>query len=122
MTTASEALVTRLWQQIWIDGDLAQVDEILGPQFIRHTRDGTTTMTPEEYRRHISSVVRTIRGTDVAITHIASCDDMVYARLSLHGVNLDTSRDVKLTWLAQYRIAEDRVVESWTMHQSDLDW
>lgn len=122
MTTASEALVKSLWQKIWIEGDLDQVDELLAPQFVRHTRDGTTTMTPSEYRRHISSVVRTIRGTEVTIAHIASCDDMVFARLNLHGVNLDTSRDVKLTWMTQYRIAGERIAEAWTMHQPDLDW
>jgi predicted SnoaL-like aldol condensation-catalyzing enzyme len=58
----------------------------------------------------------------VTIEHIASVGDMVYARLNLEGVNLDTGNALRLTWLTQYRIADGKIAEAWTMHQSGLDW
>ena len=119
---ANEALVARLWRQIWIDGALDQLDETVSDPYVRHTRDGTVTTSPAEYARHLESVVRTIRGTEVAFDAIASSGDLVFARLTLHGVNLATEAGVKITWLTQYRIAEERIVEAWTMHQSALDW
>jgi SnoaL-like protein len=118
----NERLVSRLWNQIWIEGALEHLDEVIADPFTRHTRDGTEVTTPSEYARHIESAVRMIRGTEMVVEHIASVDDMVFARLHLHGVNLTTGTTVKITWLTQYRIAGGRIAEAWTMHQSGIDW
>ena len=122
MTTDNEALVSRLWEQIWIRGEFDDVDALIADPYIRHTRAGTTTLSPSAYASHISSATRTTRGTKVTIVDIASADDMVFARLHLDAVNLETGNTVRLTWLTQYRIADGKVAESWTLHQSGLDW
>ena len=114
--------MTRLWQEIWIDNDFTRLQELVADPYVRHTRDGTVASTPAEYARHIESAVRTIRGTEVEIHDTATAGDIVFARLNLHGVNLSTGNAVKLTWLAHYRIVDGRVAESWTMHQTGLDW
>jgi predicted SnoaL-like aldol condensation-catalyzing enzyme len=118
----NEALVTQLWDRIWISGDLDELEQLVCDPYIRHTRDGTVSAPPADYARHLRNVVRTIRGTAVTIEHIASVGDMVYARLNLEGVNLDTGNALRLTWLTQYRIADGKIAEAWTMHQSGLDW
>ncbi len=118
----NETLVTRLWQRVWIEGALDELHELVTDPYIRHTRDGTVSAPPAEYARHIASAVRTIRGTKLIVDHIASVDDMVYARIVLHAVNLSTEATLKLTWLAQYRIVDGHIAESWAMHQSDIDW
>ncbi len=122
MTTEHEALVRRLWNEIWIDGDLDKLDEIVAAHFTRHTRDGTMSGTPADYAQHIESAIRTLRGTELTIATLSSIDDMVFARLRLHAMNLTTSASVVITWLAQYRIEGDRIAESWSMHQSGIDW
>lgn len=122
MTTDNETLVTRLWDQIWIAGEFDDLDQILADPYVRHTRDGTIEMTPTQYGDHIKSATRTLRGTKVSVVNIASVDDMVYARIHLHAVNLETGNSLRLTWLTQFRIAEGRIAESWTMHQTGLDW
>lgn len=122
MTTDHEALVTRLWNQIWIDGELDRLAEVVRDPYIRHTREGTETTTPTAYARHLESAVRTIRGTEVQINAMVTSGDIVFARLNLHGVNMETGNAVKLTWMAQYRIADGRIAEAWTMHQPGLDW
>ena len=122
MTTDHHDLVARLWNQIWIDGDLDLLDEIVADPYVRHTREGTETTTPAAYARHIESAVRVLRGTEVEINDIVSSGDLVFARLTLHGVNMETGAQVKLTWLTEYRIAGGRIAEAWTMHQSGLDW
>ena len=121
-TSDNEQLVDRLWNQIWIEGALEKLAEVIADPFVRHTRDGTEVTTPAEYAHHIESAIRTIRGTEMVVDHIASVDDMVFARLHLHGLNLSTGTTVKITWLTQYRVAEGRIAEAWTMHQSGLDW
>lgn len=122
MTVENQQLIRQLWQQIWIEGDLDALGEIVGDPYVRHTRDGTNTTTAAGYAQHISSAVRTLRGTEVTVEHMSSDGDLVFARLTLHGVNMETSATVKLSWLAHYRIADGKVAESWTMHQAGLDW
>ena len=122
MTTENEALVGRLWEKIWITGDFDDIDSLVADPYIRHTRDGTTTSSTAAYETHIEAATRTFRGTKVTVADIASADDIVFARLHLDAVNLDTDNAVRLTWLTQYRIANGKIAESWTMHQSGLDW
>ncbi len=122
MSADSESLVKSLWNHIWIDGDLDRLGEVVADPFVRHTREGTQTTTPQEYARHLISVRDTIRATEVRFEHLSSIDDHVYARLVVDGVNLAIGDAVHLTWLAQYRIADGRIAEAWTMHQTDLDW
>ena len=122
MSTDNETLVARLWDHIWIDGDFDDLDNLVADPYVRHTRDGTTSVSPAVYASHIKAATRTIRGTKVTVVDIASADDMVFARLHLDALNLDTGNSLRLTWLTQYRIEDGKIAESWTMHQSGLDW
>lgn len=122
MTKHNEELVTRLWHTIWMTGDVDDLVNIVADPYIRHTRDGTVSTSPADYARHLAGVVRTVRGTEMKIVDIASIDDMVFARVHLTGINLETGNKLNLTWMTQYRIADDRIAEAWTMHLTDLDW
>ena len=122
MSRENEELAETLWKHIWLDRSLARLGEVLADPFVRHTRDGTERTTPERYARHVSSSVATIRPTKLHFDHVASVDDCVFARLRLEGVNVAVGAPVKITWIAQYRIAEGLIAESWSMHQTDLDW
>ena len=121
-SAANQDLVTRLWQEIWIDNDFTRLRELVSDPYVRHTRDGTVSSTPAEYARHIESAVQSIKSTAVDIDDLTSVGDRVYARLRLRGVNLTTGDELHLTWLAHYRIVDGRVAESWSMHQTGLDW
>ena len=122
MSRDNETLIKTLWNHIWVDQSLDRLGEVLADPFVRHTRDGTERTTPQRYARHISSSVKTIRPTSLHFAHIASVDDYVYARLVLEGVNVAVGSKLKITWLAQYRIADGLIAESWSMHRTDLDW
>ena len=119
---SNEDLVTALWHQIWIDNDFERLSELVDDPYVRHTRDGTITATPDEYARHIESTVQSIKSTAIDIDDLTSVGDRVYARLRLRGVNLTTGDELVITWLAHYRIHAGRIAESWSMHQTGLDW
>ena len=122
MSRENEELVEALWRHVWLDRSLDRLGEVLADRFVRHTRDGTERTTPERYARHVSSAVATIRPTELRFDHISSVGDFVFARLGLEGVNVAVGTPVKITWIAQYRIASGLIAESWSMHQTDLDW
>ena len=122
MTTDNEALVARLWHQIWIDGNFDDLDKLVADPYVRHTRDGTSSSSPTDYASHIKSATRTLRGTKLTIVDVASSEDLVFARIHLDAVDLDTGNKLPLKWLAEFRIADGKIAESWSMHQSGLDW
>lgn len=122
MSTDNEALVSQLWRKLWIESDFDDLGTLVADPYLRHTRDGTTSVSPGAYASHIKAATRTLRGTKVTVVDIASTDDMVFARLHLDAVNLETGNELRLTWLTQYRVENGKIAESWTMHQSGLDW
>ena len=115
-------IVEAIWQRIWIDHELDALDDLLADPYVRHTREGTVTMTPAEYGATVAAAVEVIRGTRVHVDDIAAAGDTVWARMTLEAVNISLGEPVTITWLGQYRIADDRIAESWVLHESGLDW
>jgi len=122
MSPENEALIETLWNHIWIEQSLDRLGEVLADPFVRHTREGTELTTPRDYALHISSSAATIRPTRLHFDQISSVDDYVFARLGIEGVNVAIGGTLKITWLAQYRIADGLIAESWSMHQTGLNW
>ncbi|MCQ3812955.1 MAG: nuclear transport factor 2 family protein [Acidimicrobiia bacterium] len=122
MSHENENLVKTLWHHIWIDRCLERLGEVLADPFVRHTRDGTEQTTPQRYASHVSSTVETLRSTGLTFYQLSSVDDLVFARFVLEGVNVAIGCEIRITWLAHYRIAAGRIAELWVMHQADLDW
>lgn len=117
-----EDLVMRLWQQIWIDNDLDRITDLVADPYVRHTRDGTISSTPAGYARHVEKAIGNIRSTGLEVDDISSEGDKVYAHVRVRGINLTTGDGIVITWLAHYRIHDGRVAESWSLHQTGLDW
>ncbi len=95
---------------------------LLTDPYVRHNRDGTLSSTPADYATRVCSVVAPIRGTRVDFDQLSEIDGRVWARLTLHGVNLEVGSSMSITWLSEYRIVGDQIAETWSMHQTDLDW
>ncbi len=79
-------------------------------------------MRPDEYAGHITRITSHLRGTEVDVAHLAEVDDMIYARFTLKGMNLTTGTPVRVAWMGQYRVADGRLAESWTIRHSDAAW
>ncbi|MDH3706686.1 MAG: ester cyclase [Acidimicrobiia bacterium] len=122
MPTEPADVVRALWQRIWIDGALDQLGDLVTDPYIRHTREGTAAQSPAEYGRAVGAATDVIRGTKVQIDDMATVDDMVWARMTLHAVNINLGTEVRITWIGQYRVVNGKVCESWVLHESGLDW
>lgn len=122
MTSHEDDPVVRLWRHLWIDGDDHAVAALLADPYVRHTTDGRQVSSPAEYARHVCTVTRHIKGTDVLVAHLSHAGDITHARFSLAGVNLTTGEPVAIGWLAQYRTENGLLAESWSMRQTDFSW
>ncbi len=115
-------IVEELWQRIWMDDDLDDLGDLVADPYVRHTRDGTARVDPKQYAASVAEAVKVVRGTRVVIDEMVTVGDKVWSRMTLHAVNLNLGEEVTITWLGVYRIADDRVAESWVLHEAGLDW
>jgi hypothetical protein len=114
--------VVRLWRTIWLGDPADGLDDILSDPYIRHTRDGTASVTIHEYVEHMRQATRNVRGTDLRVDQSVEMTDRTFIRVTLMGVNITSGDPVMITVIGEYRLNEGRIAESWSMHQPGLDW
>jgi len=114
--------VVRLWRTIWLGDPADGLDDILSDPYIRHTRDGTASVTIREYVEHMRQATRNVRGTDLRVDQSVEMADRTFIRVTLMGVNITSGDPVMITVVGEYRLNEGRIAESWSMHQTGLDW
>jgi hypothetical protein len=122
MTDTPESPVSRLWHTIWLGEPSDMLDDVLADPYVRHTRDGTVSVSVRQYRDHMRQATRNVRGTSLSIDQLVETGDRAFARITLEGVNVASGDPVTITVAGEYRVSDGLIVESWSMHQPGLDW
>ena len=103
----------RLWgAEVWGEGRLELVPDLVGPEYVRHNAEGTRVVTPESYAKEIAAA----RGRNVRFEmDAASIDgDLLWTRWTSSGNGPDgESRTAK--GLQLYRFEEGKLVETWNL-------
>ena len=120
--TPAESVVRGYWDRIWLDRDLDALEDLVADRVVRHTAEGTETLTRAELRRRLAGAFEAVRASEVSIDAIIADGATVWVRLTLRGVSLATAAPMSLAWLAQYRIEGGRIAELWALHQPGADW
>jgi hypothetical protein len=115
-------LSTRWWQEVWRDGDVDVVDEILTDPFVRHSAAGTTTTSRDEYKRMLSDFQRTLHRPETTIEARDIVGDRIWTRATSRGVNLQTGERSVVSWLLLQRIDHDRIAEHWALTLAGVEW
>ena len=122
MTDHADNPVARLWNAAWLDREPDTLAALVADPYIRHGREGTSRMSPSEFADRVASSLGHFKGTELSIDDLATVGDMVYGRVRMVGVDLNTGSPVSISWLGHFRIEDGVVAESWMLHQTDLDW
>ena len=120
--TAPESVVRAYWERVWLERDLDALEDLVTDPVVRHTAEGTQSLTRGEYRRRLADAFEAVRATDVSIDSITADGPLAWVRLTLRGVSLATAAPMSLAWLGQYRVEDGRIVELWALHQPGADW
>ena len=120
--TAAESAVRGYWERVWLERDLDALEDLVADPIVRHTAEGTETLTRLELRRRLAGAFEAVRASEVSIDALVADGDAVWVRLTLRGVSLATAAPMSLAWLAQYRIEGGRIAELWALHQPGADW
>jgi len=122
VAAGAEMTVRNYWQRVWLDDSLDALDDLVADETVWHTSEGTKTLTRQALRRRLASARAAIRVEDVTVNALCADGGSVWVRLTLRGVSLAALSPMTLVWIAQHRVTGGRIVESWTLHQSGIDW
>lgn len=114
--------LVRYWTMLWVEGNGDQISEVLADPFVTHSSEGTIHRTPADQAAHVLSITEHLRGTQVEFHLLDAIADRLHARFTLRGVNLRSGHPVTVGSLAQYRLVDGRLAESWATHTTGLEW
>ena len=120
--TAAESAVRGYWERVWLERDLDALEDLVADPIVRHTAEGTETLTRRELRHRLAGAFEAVRASEVSFDAVAAEGNTVWVRLTLRGVSLATAAPMSLAWLAQYRVENGRIAELWALHQPGADW
>ena len=119
---SAEEIVHRYWTSVWLERDLSVVAESYTDPTVRHTAEGSRTLTAEQLEAEVADQLRAVRGESFSIDQLTVDGDIAWLRLTLRGLSMAAMTPTVITWLAQYRIEDGRIAETWVLHRSGVDW
>ena len=120
--TSPESVVRAYWERVWLEQDLDALEDLVTDPVVRHTAEGTQSLTRREYRRRLTDAFEAVRATEVSMDSVTADGPLAWVRLTLRGVSLATATPMSLAWLGQYRVEDGRIAELWALHQPGADW
>jgi ketosteroid isomerase-like protein len=116
------AVSQRWWDDIWRDGNLAVVEELLTEPFTRHTSTGSETVSRAAYRGRLAEFQRVLSRVQTTIHDRTVDGDRVWTRALSKGINKETGERSVVTWLIVQRIEDGRIAEHWVATFPNVEW
>ena len=127
-TEENKALVRRLVEEVWNQGNLAIFDALYAPDFIFHDPGLPQVRTREEDKQWIAGILRAFPDFHITIEDLIAEGDQVVVRLTARGTNIGdlrvpaphpaTGKHVTITGNIIVCVANGQFMEIW--HQ--VDW
>jgi steroid delta-isomerase-like uncharacterized protein len=120
-TEENKTLANRVWQEVWHQGDLSQVDELFAQDFVRHDPGGRVLRGTNQNRQFIDSLRTAFPDVHYTVEDQIAEGDKVVVRYRFRGTHLGefqgmppTKKQVAYTGILIYRISHGKIVEQWT--------
>jgi hypothetical protein len=108
----------RLWgEEVWENGKLELVKQLVAPEYIRHDARGDRIVTPEQYAEEIKESRKYWESREhVGKTHaISAKDDLIWTRSSGVWTNPEDGTKGSGRDLQVYRFVNGKLAETWAI-------
>ena len=110
-------IARRYNEQIWSNGDLTVIDEIVSPEYIDHTNPEARTR--EGLKKNAAAFHANNSDVWITVEDQIAEGHLVMNRLAGQGIDNATGKKWKLeTFFDVFRIMDGRIVEFWHAHDS----
>ena len=125
IAAANKALLRRFYKEVYVDWNMALVDEVVSPRFTSHDwpddgRDG-----PQAFREYYAAIRSAVPDARYDVDDLIAEGDRVVVRWTLRGTHngdfrgiTPTGRPIALKGIAIYRVDHGKLMERWVV--SDL--
>lgn len=123
MAKGHDELLHRWFENVWNQGDVDHVDQLLAPAAVLHETavgpDGTQTL--EDFKAMARTLRQAIPDIRFRVDDTLQSGDRAAARVTVTGTHTGpglgiapTGRKFRVTGIVMIRVAGDRVVEGWS--------
>ncbi len=122
MSVEENKAIIRRWAEVWHARDMAAVDEVLTPDYVRHDPNIPEVRGPEAEKQLMMTYFTAFPDLRFSVDDIVAEGDMVVTRLTVHGTHQGellgippTGKQVAISAIEIFRIAEGKIVEQWVI-------
>lgn len=125
IAAANKELVRRFYKEVYVDWNMALVDEVVSPRFTSHDWPEGGATGPEAFRDYYSGLRSVVPDAHYEVDDLIAEGDRVVVRWRLLGTHqgefqgiAPTGRAITLKGVAIYRVNGGKLMERWVV--SDL--
>jgi len=122
IVTANKELVRRFYKEVYVDWNMALVDEVVSPQFTSHDWPKGSPTGPEGFRNFYSAIRSALPDARYEVDDLIAEGDKVVVRWRLLGTHKGdfrgiaaTGREIALKGIAIYRVEAGKLMERWVV-------
>ena len=122
IAAANKELVRRFYKEVYVDWNMALVDEIVSPRFVSHDWPADGPVGPEGFRIFYSAIRAALPDARYAVDDLIAEGDRVVVRWRLLGTHkgdfrgiAPTGRAIALKGIAIYRVERGKLMERWVV-------
>ena len=119
---ANKELVRRFYKEVYVDWNMALVDEVVSPRFISHDWPKGSPTGPEGFRKFYSDIRSALPDARYEVDDLIAEGDKVVVRWRLLGTHKGdfrgiaaTGREIALKGIAIYRVEGGKLMERWVV-------
>jgi len=116
------AYADRWWSELWAEGRIDLVDELVAPRHVRHSSSGSRWLDREEFKIELVQHQRVLHRPVTEINALTVTDGIIWSRATSRGANLDTGEPMVVCWLQMQRLEQAMLAESWLLTATGTDW
>jgi len=125
VASVNKGLVRRFYKEVFVDWNMASVDDVVSPRFISHDWPKGGPAGPQAFRNFYAAIRRAVPDARYEIDDLIGEGDRVVVRWRMLGTHegdfegiAPTGRAITLKGIAIYRVQDGRLMERWVV--SDL--
>jgi steroid delta-isomerase-like uncharacterized protein len=119
--TNHEALIIRYFEEVWNQGKLDVLDEIIAPEYINHNPGITNPLPgPLGLKPIVEAIRRAFPDLHYVIKNMVISNSQVAVHTTMHGTHLDhffgiapTHKVIKINQMQIERIHNNKIIEHW---------
>ena len=122
MSVEENKAIVRRWVEAWNQQDVAIVDELIPPEYVRHGNDAPEIHGQEAERQLLQMYLRAFPDLHFTVEDLIAEGDRVVVRYTVRGTQRGdlpgvpaSNRAGEIAVMEEYRLANGKIVEQWVV-------